>query len=97
MGAGVVEIQEWTTVGGLSGMTVTQPVRQYIDASEWSDGIFWMDVKYITGGVRLYIETSMTDEDEYFTPVVNYVSTTGTSMLISRFDSATTPIMRYLR
>lgn len=94
---GIVELAPWTTLSGSSSASITQAQREWVDVSDYADGAFWIDVKDITGSVRIYVDTAVTDEEEYFTPLFSYVTSTGTTLRLTRFADATTPMLRYVR
>lgn len=95
--AAVIELAPWTTLSGSGSVTLTQAPGEWVDVSEHADGMFLLDVKDITGSVRIYVDTSPSDDDGYFTPLFDYVATTGATLRISRFADAATPLMRYVR
>jgi hypothetical protein len=94
--AGAFEFSPWRSLSGGAGETVTQSQREWPDAADYADGIIWGDVKAISNAT-LTVETAPTDVEAYFQPIESAITTAGTVMLVSRFATATTPIMRYLR
>lgn len=94
---GIVELEPWKTLSGSGSATLTQAASRWLDLSDYADASFWIEVKDITGSVRLYVETAITDEDAAFTPLFTYTNTTGTTLRVSRFADAVTPVLRYVR
>ena len=94
--AGTFELSPWRSYSGAGGQTVAQSQREWVDAGDYADGMFWIDVKSISNA-SLSIETAPSDEDSYFEPLDAAITTAGTHLLVSRFADATTPIMRYVR
>lgn len=95
--AGVIELAPWTSMSAGASNDITQPLREWADALSYADGVFWIDVKSKSGAPTLHIQTAAVAEDGYFQDFVDPVSAEGIAMKITRFASATTPMMRYLR
>lgn len=96
--ASALEFVPWSTFSGSSTSTLSQSQREWLDVSDYADGIYWIEVKDISGtGLQLDLQTSSTEDDADFSNFLGPVTTVSSTMLVTRFATATTPMMRYVR
>lgn len=95
--AGVIELAPWTSISAGAGSNITQAAREWADAVSYADGVVWIDIRSKSGAPTLHIQTAAVAEDACFDDVVEAVSDVGTTMRVSRFASATTPLLRWVR
>jgi hypothetical protein len=98
MGAAVV-LQDWITIQGLATTDIViQSPDHWVDASQWSDAIFYTEVRDYAGSARLFLQTSPTADETLFEDMASIsVAATGTTTSIIRFASASVPLSRYVR
>ncbi|GMV40505.1 MAG: hypothetical protein AMXMBFR64_22210 [Myxococcales bacterium] len=94
---GVIELAPWTNLSGGASQDFIQPQREWPDIGSFADGTIFVDIKDRGGAPTLHLQTAIVEEDAYFVDFTGGIATTGTTLLVSRFATATTPMMRYLR
>jgi hypothetical protein len=102
-------LQDWTTIRGQSGGTgnpgqnIAQGEVGWIDLSPFQDLFAWVDVREVTGSVNLFLETSPTEDENFFVSMTSGAAITGltasSSPAIIKLPmlTAAIPLSRYLR
>jgi hypothetical protein len=100
-------LQDWVTIRGASGVTVTQGESSWLDLAPYEDIVFWLLASEVTGSptpVLLY-QTAPTKDESFF--AAQTLGMTGTSITLSANNSAVItpafawstsfPLARYVR
>ena len=93
-------LQDWTTIRGAAGLTVTQGEVGWLDLSPYQDLIFWIDCREITSTPSITFQTSPTKDESLFTLIVAaqpLAALAGPSIVKALLSGATTPVARYVR
>ena len=95
-------LQDYITIRGVSGGTVTQNESGWLDLSAYQDLVFFTDVREVSGGtVTLNFQTSPTKDEALFTNVTGGVGIAAATIRAGTdkalLGSATVPVARFLR
>jgi hypothetical protein len=100
-------LEDWNTIRGASGVTVTQGESGWLDLAPYEDIVFWMLVSEVTGSptLALVFQTSPTKDETFFaaqtlgmTGTSVALTVTGSAIITPAFAwSATFPLARYVR
>lgn len=93
-------LQDWTTIRGAAGATITQHESEWLDLSMYQDAVFWVDVREATASPTLTLQTAPTKDESFFQPIVAGFTVAGsaTPTVVSAFmTAASVPLARYLR
>jgi hypothetical protein len=104
-------LQDWTTIRGFTGtngQTIVQTERDWLDLSPFQDLFAWVDVREVTvggGSVSLFLDTSPTEDENFFQSMTGATSVTGAALtpsltpVVAKLPmlTATVPLARYLR
>jgi hypothetical protein len=100
-------LQDWVTIRGASGVTVTQGESSWLDLSPYEDIVFWLLVAEVTGTptLALLYQTSPTKDESFF--AAQTLGMTGSSVALSASTnpvitpafawSSAFPLARYVR
>ena len=91
-------LQEWNTVGVASG-TTTQTERGWLDLADYQDVIFSTTCANVTVGVptTLNFQTAPTVDNDLFLTMGSFLLAPGQTQTLIRYQTATTPLARYVR
>jgi hypothetical protein len=101
-------LQEWTTIRGSStgsGLTIAQGEVGWLDLSPFQDLFAWVDIREVTGSVNLFLDTSPTEDENFFVSMTGANPVTGVALIAASTPAivklpmltATVPLSRYLR
>lgn len=93
-------LQELLTINVQDGLTsLTQSAHQYLDIGQNEDLVFYLDVRNVSGSVLIAYETSPTQQDSSFLPMIAPVPIIGTGLKVDRaaFSTAAVPPARFVR
>lgn len=98
MGTAVI-MQDWITLkGAASTDEIFQPSVDWVDAELFSDVTVLLDVKDMTSGMGIEVQTSPAMDERLFQVMTSFApSGTGITQSIVRFSSASVPLARYIR
>ena len=94
-----VPLQEWITVQGQMDVTsLTQSAHEYIDIGHHEDLALYFEVKRFTGTLTCLYETSPSQQDSLFKPMIAGVPfAVGLRVDRAFFSTAAVPPARYIR
>jgi hypothetical protein len=101
-------LQDWVTIRGASGVTVTQGESSWLDLAPYEDIVFWLLVSEVTGTPTpvLLFQTAPTKDESFFAAQtlgmtgssVSLVPGSATSGITPAFAwSSPFPLARYVR
>ena len=98
-------LEDWITIRGASGVTVTQGESSWLDLSPYEDVVFWVMISEVTGTVTLLFQTSPTADEAFF--AAQTMGMTGSGVALSASSSPVVtpafawsspfPLARYVR
>ncbi|NUN16391.1 MAG: hypothetical protein HUU55_22410 [Myxococcales bacterium] len=98
MGTSVI-MQDWITLkGAASTDEIFQPSTDWMDAELYSEVTVLLEVKDMTSGMGIEIQTSPALDERLFQVMTSFApSGSGISQSIVRFSTASVPLARYVR
>ena len=92
-------LQDYSTIRGNSGTTITQNESGWLDLTPYQDLVFWVDTRELTGTtVTLRLQTSPTKDDAMFADVISsFTLSVAVVQKPALLSAASVPVARYLR
>jgi hypothetical protein len=94
-------VEDWITVSGPGGDTITQDEMRWVDLEPFQDAVFYVECREATGSTKatIALQTAPAKDETLFQQVASTVfAASGTPTLLPvLLASATTPIARYCR
>lgn len=93
------ELLPWTTLrGASSSVTIVAPAALWVDAIGYREAVFGFEFREYTSGLQVVLQTAPVDEEDAFVDLVTH-SASSTSVInhVVVAESATVPLMRYVR
>src|SRR5437899_3108427 len=99
--ADAICLQDWISLAGGAGVTVTQDVREWKDICAYRDGVFYCEISAITGSANVTMQTSPTRDEIFFaqpSALRPFTGSAGVQLLqVSAFSAGGTPMAKWLR
>ncbi len=92
-------LEDWLTVQGPGGDTITQDESRWLDLEQFQDAVFYVDCRSATSSPTITLQTAPAKDDSLFQAVGTTTLTGGTTIatLPVLLANATTPLARFVR
>lgn len=93
------ELLPWTTLRGASSSdSIVSPAAQMVDALGYRAAVFGFEFREYTTSLQVVIQTAPVDEEDAFVDMVTHTASSTTVIKhVVVTESATVPVMRYVR